>query len=67
MHGNRSNGKGASKDRRTNGGERCSDMNNCAISPEQPTSQSQSQKQRKAREAEVEVEPAARGSVGLYV
>jgi len=42
-------------------------MNNCAISPEQPTSQSQSQKQRKAREAEVEVEPAARGSVGLYV
>jgi hypothetical protein len=40
-------------------------MNNCAISPGQPTSQSQSQKQRKAREAEVKVEPAARGSVGL--
>jgi hypothetical protein len=42
-------------------------MNNCAISPEQPTSQSQSQKQRKAREAEVKVKPAARGSLGLYV
>lgn len=68
MHGSRSNGKGASKDRRKSGGERCSDMDNCAISPEQqPTSQSRSQKQRKAREAELVVEPAVRGSVGLYV
>jgi hypothetical protein len=52
MHGNRSNGKGASKDRRKEGSEKDAAIWIIVLSPQKPTSQSQ--KQRKAREGRSE-------------